>query len=222
MGPGGSGTAQNGDHLAERPLLDEVLTPCNAQQGTHGRVGSIDRPQHLRLDLPSCSGRSTSTTSPISSRCTAYSIAIGTVYSRVGTAIRAGHPGCGAAFPYPTAVSAPMAAATLPTKLPVSPGGENCSWICGRIPPVASRMAVRSQLQVAAPRSHTGREGHDHRPDTAPYASDVAQLPVGARRTRDRSDRRGHRGAADRLERVRRFPELDRCPRIGCRRYRDA
>jgi hypothetical protein len=46
-----SGTAHNGDSLAERPLSDEVLAPFHSQQGAHGRVGSINRTHKLRLDF---------------------------------------------------------------------------------------------------------------------------------------------------------------------------
>ena len=46
-----SGTAHDVDSLVERPLFDEVLAPFNSQQGAHGRVGSINRTQNLRLDF---------------------------------------------------------------------------------------------------------------------------------------------------------------------------
>src|SRR6188472_938917 len=55
--PSGSRTAHNSDLLAEGPLLDEVLTPCHTQRNAHGRLGSIDRLHHLRLDFPSLLGK---------------------------------------------------------------------------------------------------------------------------------------------------------------------
>ena len=47
----GSRTADDTDHLAKRPFLDELLLPFNSQRNPDGRSSSIDRSYHLRLDL---------------------------------------------------------------------------------------------------------------------------------------------------------------------------
>jgi hypothetical protein len=47
----GSRTANDRDHRAERPLLDELLPPFNLQRNADGRSSSIDRSCHFRLDL---------------------------------------------------------------------------------------------------------------------------------------------------------------------------
>jgi hypothetical protein len=65
------------DQVAQGILLDEVLLSAHSQGDAYGRIGSIDVAYHPRLDLLVLPpGGLTSTTSPISSRCAATSIAI--------------------------------------------------------------------------------------------------------------------------------------------------
>src|SRR3954454_5742162 len=44
--------ANDGDQLAERPLLDEVFTSVRTQGDTHSRLGTVNVTDHRRLDLP--------------------------------------------------------------------------------------------------------------------------------------------------------------------------
>jgi hypothetical protein len=72
-----SRTADDGDKLAERPLLDEVFaSPTRSVARTVVSVRSTSRTT-VAWTSPSSSGRAITTTSPISSRCATNSIAIG-------------------------------------------------------------------------------------------------------------------------------------------------
>ena len=51
------GTAHDGDHLAECPLLDEVSVSLDAQRDAHGAVRPIDLAHDLRLDLLTLLGK---------------------------------------------------------------------------------------------------------------------------------------------------------------------
>ena len=54
---GHSWAANDRDHLADWPLLDEVFAPCNSQGHAHGQFRPVDLPRDGRLDFASLLGK---------------------------------------------------------------------------------------------------------------------------------------------------------------------
>jgi hypothetical protein len=54
---GHSGTANDRDHLADWPLLDEVFAPLDPQGHTHCQLCPVDLPRDGRLDFASLLGK---------------------------------------------------------------------------------------------------------------------------------------------------------------------
>ena len=54
--PGRLGTAYDGDHLVEWPLLDEVVVSVHSQRDAYGALRPLDLADTLCLDLPAVRG----------------------------------------------------------------------------------------------------------------------------------------------------------------------